>query len=400
MADYQTQAALNQITQIAPEEDPGTPVAATRRLHSMAWRVLPQRAVQQIRPPGFKYVSKAVETRRWAQGALGEGGGIAYNEIIYALASILGKPVITRVGDRPFQAGKLYRVGDIVRPTVSNSHYYRVTVGGISAAEPGAWPTGAGATVVSGAATFAEAGATPVDAWEYEFDTSTFSKDDIQTYTVETGELGGRGYRAAHAFLTGLTLNSNRAGNAAVTGTVMAFAREAPFSLTTGPGVLEDEIIPATPADLNIYMDETAATLGNTLLDGNMSVELSLTDRQSLTWFHGRAYGGGPSGKVETPPDATFELVQADGTEVDDMVAALKAGEKRYLRFEFKGPQIEDYVGINHLLEYDVAGQVGDNETLGEEDNVWAATVPWVTEHAAALGRSQKARVITNVASL
>ena len=53
-------------------------------------------------------------------------------------------------------------VGDRVLPTDSkrNDHFYRVTTGGAGGTVEPAWPTGGGSTVVDGAATFTESGAT------------------------------------------------------------------------------------------------------------------------------------------------------------------------------------------------------------------------------------------------
>lgn len=50
-------------------------------------------------------------------------------------------------------------VGDIVTPTTRNLHKYRVTTAGTSAASEPVFPTGSGATVVSGSVTFTEYGA-------------------------------------------------------------------------------------------------------------------------------------------------------------------------------------------------------------------------------------------------
>lgn len=65
-----------------------------------------------------------------------------------------------------FQATFDYEVGDLVRPAVANGYLYKVTVAGESAAAaPGAWPTAAGSTVVSGGVTFALAGTLPTSVW-------------------------------------------------------------------------------------------------------------------------------------------------------------------------------------------------------------------------------------------
>lgn len=57
-----------------------------------------------------------------------------------------------------WQSNTKYEVGDIVVPTTSNVHKYRVTTAGTSGASEPTWPTGSGATVVNGTVTFTENG--------------------------------------------------------------------------------------------------------------------------------------------------------------------------------------------------------------------------------------------------
>jgi hypothetical protein len=61
---------------------------------------------------------------------------------------------------RPFVASKAYAVGDLVYPTTANlnGHFYKVTIAGTAAGTEPTWPTGGGATVVSGTVTFTEQG--------------------------------------------------------------------------------------------------------------------------------------------------------------------------------------------------------------------------------------------------
>lgn len=56
---------------------------------------------------------------------------------------------------QPWQASRAYRLGERVRPTTTNGHWYEVTTVGTSGgSEPGAWTTTIGATVISGGAVF------------------------------------------------------------------------------------------------------------------------------------------------------------------------------------------------------------------------------------------------------
>jgi len=57
-----------------------------------------------------------------------------------------------------WQASILYKIGSVVVPTISknNGHYYKCTTAGTSVTEPTTWPTGSGASVSDGGATWRE----------------------------------------------------------------------------------------------------------------------------------------------------------------------------------------------------------------------------------------------------
>lgn len=388
------QAQLNQISQIGVEETPGEMVAATRRLQSMGLPINPQRNVQSFMPPGFKFATTSASTQEWAEGSVGDGGGVAYNEIHYPLASLLSVAEFVEIQRDPWAAATAVEQGDYI--LADNTIWRAAAAGQTGAAEPD-WSTApsVGDQVADGNLAWTHAGA-HVPAFEAVFDISTYDRDDVQTYTVETGDrVSGRTYRAGFGFFTGFTLESSRAGEVTLEGDFLCSAREK--HELTAEGVRESALIPATPAHLNVYMDRTPEEIGATQLDGNFTSTLAIADRAQHVWLHGRQYNG-PAGRVETPPDATCELVQADGEEVDDMVAALKAGQKRYFRYNFEGPEIAP--GVNHLLDWDCAAQIGDSESFDEEDGVYAATVPFQIQHSGDWGRATRVRVVSTLAGL
>jgi len=397
-------ASLNQISQLGVEDpdNPGVAVAATRRLQSMGFPLNQNEDIEVFQPPGAKLATQTAINREWGEGSVGDGSGLAYNEIPFALASVLSRPVEgtpRSLGSVVVPRSTLVRKGDYYRPAADNGHIYIVTVAGITgAAEPAglATATAEGATVVDGAATLMEIGISPSPLTEWIFDLSTWAYDAVQTYTIETGDRqSGRSMRGAYAFFTGLGINSTRSGRVAVTGNLRASALEDPFAMT--PSVTEDEMIPATPAHLNVYMDDTHQALGGTLLDGNFTSEFGLGDRANHVWFHNRAKRG-PSGRVETRPDATLGLTQADGSEIDAMVTALRNGTKKFFKLEYKGPFAVPR--IQHELSIYCAGQIGDNRDWGDQDGVWGATVPMRIVHSAAWGRGLRVRAITTLAGL
>lgn len=388
-------AQLNQISQIALEATPGTPVAATRRLQSLGLPIDPQEDIEVIEPPGSKFATQTVLNREWSEGEVGDGSGVAYNEIAYPLASLLSLPVISRIGSQAIARSTPYALG--VFRNESGTVWKATQEGTTAGAAPAFPPTPApGTTVTDGTVIWTAVAPHPLDAWEMLFDIATWSRDTVATYTVETGDsLSGRSYRASYAFFRGLTVNSARSGSVGISGDFLANAFE-DFTLTN-TGVVQDESVPASPAHLNVYMDDAHTSLGATFLDGNFSAEIGLGDRANHVWWHGRQRRG-PAGRVEARPDATAELVQADGEEVDAMVTALRNGMKKFFRLEFKGPEIAP--GLNHLLEWDFAGQIGDNRSLGDEDGVRAVTVPFRVLHSPAWGRAMRVRTISTLDAL
>ena len=393
-------ATLNRASQIGVQEEAGVPVAASRKLQGMAFPMKRNEDIENFRPPGSKYDTGSAINREWSEGEIGDGSGLTYNEIPFVLAQVLSLPVITRVGSVAIARNTAYRVGEIRRPDPANGRAYKCTTAGTTAAAQPAGYTGTpGEVVVDGTATFTEFAATPIDAFEFVFDTSTWSYDEVPLYTVETFDRRtGRGHQAADVFFTGTTLSSSRAGSVGISGNLMGGAvldQEDGFVRTAN--VDEDEMKPATPAHLNVYMDDTPGAIGSTLLDGNFSSEWSIGDKAGHYWWHNRA-NRGPSGRVESPPEATAELLQADGEEVDELFAALRAGTKKFFRNEYKGAPI--IPGLNHLIELDYAGSIGDSRDFDDEENVWAATCPIAIQHSAEWGRAQRARVITTLPSL
>jgi hypothetical protein len=394
-------ATLNRTSQIGVQAATGVPVAATRKLNGMAFPMTPSEDIETFRPPGAKYDTGSAINREWSEGEIGDGSGLTYNEIPFVFAQVLSLPGVARVGSVAVARNTAYKVGDIRGADPANGHAYKCIVAGVTAAAvpTGGYPTASGATIVDGTATFQEFALTPINAWEYVFDTSTWDYDEVPLYTVETFDRRtGRGYQAADVFFTGANLSSSRGGSVGIGGDLLGGAvLDQANGFVRTANVAEDEMKPATPAHLNVYMDETPAAIGSTLLDGNFSAEWNIGEKAGHVWWHNRA-NRGPSGRVESPPEATAELLQADGEEVDGLFAALRAGTKRFFRYEFKGAPI--IPGLNHLIECDFAGSIGDSRGFDDEENVWAATCPIAIQHSAEWGRAQRARVITTLPAL
>lgn len=88
--------SITQIVQIGPEVTPGTAVAATRKLSSVAINLSPDGNVNKYRAAGNKFPSIAALGKEWTGGDL--EGAPTYTELMYLLSMILGLPTTTGAG--------------------------------------------------------------------------------------------------------------------------------------------------------------------------------------------------------------------------------------------------------------------------------------------------------------
>ena len=89
-------ATIFQGVQIGKETTPGTGVAASKKLLSMSMQPLPRTEGSSFRALGNKYPSFVVLNKEWAE--IGIDGKLTYNEILYALASLLSEPAPAQQG--------------------------------------------------------------------------------------------------------------------------------------------------------------------------------------------------------------------------------------------------------------------------------------------------------------
>lgn len=382
-------ATINQLTQLGVEVTPGVAVAATKKLVSMGLPLNPAQNIQEFRPRGNKFATAHALNQEWSEGEVADDSGLAYNEIHYILASLLSKPSAPTAKPALAWAAGTKVVGQAV---VENGNVFRVTVtDGADATEPTWTGVTLGQTVTHEGVTWINEGTAPVGTgFEWTFDIASYARDVIQTYTIESGDVtSGRGYQTAYCYFTGLEIECVRGDEVTISGDIVGNRRITKI-LTDLSATPEPQLVPATPAHLNVYMDNSAANLGTTQLDGNFSVTIALNDRATQAWFHGRQYQG-PAGRVETPPEATIELVQADGEEVDTMLLALRNSQRKFFRFEWVGPEIVP--GVYNRIQWDCAANIGDTLEQDDEDGVYAVTVPMALEHDGTWGRAMRVKV-------
>lgn len=386
-------ASINQVTQIGVETTEGTVVPAVRRLGSLGIAMSPQMDVAKLRARGAKYASGHIINREWSEGSA--EGAAAYNEMPYPLASIYSKPIVTNLLGT-FQATTAYTLGQAI---IVGGFILVVTVAGTSGASAPT-PGAIGTTSTSGGVTFKNvASSTSQSFTEMIFDTQQWAKDNIQTYTLEAIDTQrARAIRMSNAAFTELTLESMRGDEMTAGGTVVGKLMDRGVTPTTA-GLIQDQPIYAAPSHINVYLDDTWASLGTTKLEANFGYNYSFSDRFNQAWVHDRA---NPSFKqlIESEPSLTLELTLADDEVGDTILADARKGDRSFVRFEALGPEIWPGSSVYYSLVIDMCCQVSDAPETDDEEDSYVITIPLEVEYDAVAGKATQARVRSKLAAL
>lgn len=292
-----------------------------------------------LRPVGQKYASLLIPGKEMTEAEV--SGMPVYTEIPYALASVINTPVVTQIMD----------------------------------------------------------GAVPTGAYRWVFNSSTFGDDAPKTFTFEQGS-GFRAHRFGNGIFTEYTWSWSRE-EIELGGTILGRAIEDGITLTASPVMLPQ--IPVRPADLSVYIDDTAVGLGTTKSLRTLKGETNISDRYSPLWVVDRAQTSFAN-TVEVEPTVEFKVTQmADAAGMAHM-QAMRDGETRFLRLQGRGPVI--YEGATepdneyHTVTWDMAGQVGEVSSFSDEDGVYAIEWTFSTVHDPTWGKAFQVEVITTTTAL
>lgn len=162
-------ATIFQNTLVGIQSGAGTPATAFKKLLSMSFLPGPANEAEAFRAMGNKYASFVIQNKEWSK--VGIEGRLTYNEILYALASLLGQPT----------------------------------------------PTQQGAT----------------SAYKWVFSSSTSAPDDGKLLTVDQGDATSA-WRAADVLISGLSFNFSR-NEVSVSGSGFGVALETGITLDGSP---------------------------------------------------------------------------------------------------------------------------------------------------------------------
>lgn len=338
-----TRSSVSQRTQVGLESTPGTAVPASRTLQSLTVELNPSVESKAFRPRGYKYATVIAANKEWSEGDL--EGTPTYDEIVYPLASVFGKP------------GNPVAVQD---------------------------------------------GATPTGAYMWTFDTATSAPDLPATFTIEQGD-GDHAERATFVTFTDFGLDISR-DEIGVSGSAIGTALDRTLgSLTLGATPVAEDLVPILPGQVCVYASADPETLGDpsSHLPTVLEVNPSIGGKYGPAWFL-NCLVAGFSGIVEqAEPDFTVDLtMEADATGIG-WADKFRTGATTFLRIEATGPEVK--VGVEasrYRLTWDLAVKVLEPGEYSDEDGVYAIAPTLQVVHDAGWGKASHLEVVNTVAAI
>jgi len=206
-----------------------------------------------------------------------------------------------------------------------------------------------------------------------------------QTYTFEQGD----GVTTAEKFTYGLFTQFGYKFDRKsfeVSGTILAHQLQENITMTASPTSVP--LAPIVANQVNVYIDDDQASLGNTQALKFISGDYSMDSIYGPAWFVNRA-NASFSNHVDLAPKATFKIViEADATGMA-LLDSVRAGVLKYIRVEAVGPVIDADNTINDTFTHDMAVFIGKPDQFSDSDGVYAIGFECTVAEDPAWGKSQ-----------
>lgn len=238
-------------------------------------------------------------------------------------------------------------------------------------------------------------GATTARDWDWDIE--TYDIQDPKTFTVERGS-SVQAEQMAGAALVGLGIEYNR-DELSLSGDAIAKRLTTGFTLTAAPPVVDLALVPILPTQIDVFLDDTAATLGTTKLLRVLSTSWELGDRFGALWPLNSAL---PSYDVlyEIEPSADVELTMEADASGMGLFPEMRAGDTRFLRIAAAGAADSIEVGFDYAMDVDLAVKIDDIPDFSDEDGIYAVGWNMGLFHDATWGKAGHIRVRTSLAAL
>lgn len=398
-------------TQIGVEAigSPGTAVAATTLLQALGFTLDTEADVAIFGPAGQLYDTVAIMNREWTTGS--SAGIPDYREVAYPLCGLFGDPVITTVATgvydwvwTPKSSGGLDRPRTfsieqgVAGMSAETSNYLVFTAFNQSFSREGGND--------QGGSFFARR-----QNWSAQMSTN-----QVRTITPSGTVSGGNwtitvagqtttaiAYNAiASAIQTALEALSNVApgdvsvsGGPLTTGAVLietrgVFAQQAVTITVDGTGITGggtiaattttpavaptgQDVVPVSPGEINLYVDDTSAALGTTQFLGDFACGWSIGDRRNPVWTLNRSLDS-YAAVVETKPNPTFTASVNNDDAGRALLNYLRGGLSKFCRIEAQGPLIDSTNHYEYVVDLHgkISGPPGRGDQSGARSLDWS----------------------------
>lgn len=437
MAD---RAIVQEVTQLGVESlaAPGTPVAANRLMQAMHFALDPDAEIDVYGPMGQKYDTLTVLNKEWSKFDI--SGKPTYTEMLYFLAGLITDPVTTTPGGGTVSRQHVFTPQPSA-PDAIRTFTIEQGVPGGTAAERAAY-----GIIREGRLAFNRNGGNDLSgagiAQRATYDVP-LSGNEVQQVAITGGPTGGTftltfggqttapiAYNASASVVQAALelLSSIGTGGVVATGGPLpgtpvlvefrgvnaqkdvAAMTASSAGLTGGttptvvitsptPGVPPTAIalVPISPTEVSVYLDDTYAGLGTTKLLRDFAVEWSLGGRENPI-FPLNAALSSYAGIVEAKPTTEVKLTMGNDAAGRALLATMRTGAFKYMRMEAVGPLIEG--SINYLFRLDVALKITAAPGRGDLDGL--STLEWTGRpmYDATSGLSYRATLINTLTSL
>jgi hypothetical protein len=235
-------------------------------------------------------------------------------------------------------------------------------------------------------------GATSARQWEWS--PSLMAEDAIKTLTLENGS-AERAHRSTYNLLREFGMTFRRRGAQELRGSVIGRAVTDGITLTASPTTLP--IVPIVGKQISVYIDNSAAALGTTKMLDVYRAGFTFGNRFD-TYYPLDASFESFAGHAETEPTTTVELLLAADAAGMGMLAAMRAGDTKFIRIEAVGPLIES--GQNYRFRHDCAAQVTEPQDFGNENGLTVMGFNFTVVHDPTWAAAHRIRVVNALTAL
>lgn len=209
-------------------------------------------------------------------------------------------------------------------------------------------------------------------AYLYSFVPAPKAEDTVQTFSVEQGG-AVRAHKFAYGLVNELTFGFSR-GGVEIGGNMIGQRLTDNVTLTPGPTNVAE--VPIIPTEIDVFIDNTFATIGTTKMTRVLQGSLSMGSRFAPVWVLDSSQQSFVS-HVETEPAFTLALTLEADTQGMAILTDMRAGSTKYIRIKCTSPQFAG-TAIPYSLTFDMAGKVNAISDFSDQDGVYA--VEWTYE--------------------